>query len=195
MLRVLPLAREGGFTLVELLVATAIMGIVTSTLGFSVSGMLRSSAGARERVARAHDTMMIGFQFPNDVNAASGAVVPGTAPCGNGTPVLTLTTSNVAGGAARTVWYGVDAGALVRTVCSGSAVASSARLVDRVADPVASCEAWSTATHPASFVGVGCAPWASVDRVVLTLTLPADPGPAGGLSDAARSLTLVGAPS
>ncbi len=193
--RAFPLAREGGFTLVELLVATAITGIVTATLGFAVSGMLRSSVGARERVARAHDTTMIGFQFPNDVNAASAAVIPGTAACGIGTPVLTLTTTNVAGGAATTVWYGVDAGALLRSVCNGSSVASSTRLVDHVTAPVAQCQTWNAASTPAAFAAVGCASWPAVDRVTLTLTLPADPGPAGGSSDVARTLTLVGAPS
>lgn len=194
-IRAIPLSRDGGFTLVELLVATAITGIVTATLGFAVTGMLRSSAGARERVARAHDTTMIGFQFPNDINTASAAVIPGTATCGIGTPVLTLTTSNVAGGAATTVWYGVDAGALVRSVCNGSSVASSTRLIDHVTTPVAQCETWTTASTPAAFATVSCTSWPAVDRVTLTLTMPADPGPAGGSSDVARTLTLVGAPS
>jgi prepilin-type N-terminal cleavage/methylation domain-containing protein len=191
----LPAAPDSGFTLVELLVATTIMGVVTTTLGFAVGGMLRSSTGARERVTRAHDTMMIGFQFPNDINAATTATAPGSAQCGSGTPVLTLTTSNVAGGGSATVWYGVDAGALVRAVCTGTSVASSARLVDRVTSPSASCQAWSTTAVPAAFVAVPCAPWSGVDRVVLSLTLPSTPGPAGGSSAPVRSLAVVGARS
>lgn len=184
-----------GFTLVELLVATTIMAVITTTLGFTISGVLRSTAGARDRVSRAHDTMMIGFQLPNDVNAASAASVPGTVPCGTGTPVLTLTTANVASGTPTSVWYGVDAGALVRTVCSGTSVATSSRLVDRVTGPTAQCQTWSTSAAPPSFVSTTCQPWTAVDRVVLTLTLPATSGAAGAPADASRPLTVIGARS
>lgn len=184
-----------GFTLVELLVATTIMAVITTTLGFAISGVLRSTAGARDRVSRAHDTMMVGFLLPNDVNAASAAGIPGLVACGGGTPVLTLTTTNVVGSTAATVWYGVDGGALVRTVCSGASVSTSSRIVDRVTAPAAECQSWNASAVPPSFVAVACDPWSAVDRVVLTLTLPGTGGASGAVADPARALTVIGARS
>ncbi|MFD7156088.1 type II secretion system protein J [Kribbella sp. NPDC059898] len=61
--------REAGFTLVELLVAVAILGIITVPLANVVIGMLRNTTDTSDRLALSHDAQISATYFGADVAA------------------------------------------------------------------------------------------------------------------------------
>ena len=166
---------DGGFTLVELLVAITIMVLVVGSLGLTMSGVLRSVRGAQERVDRAQDTILVGYVFPNDVNSASTITAGGARPCGSsGTPLLQMTTTNVNSNSSGQIWYTVAADtALVRYECGPGGIARSTRLAESVTVPspgtAVECQKQTTASP--YFVASSCGSSTAVDRVALTLTI------------------------
>ena len=182
---------DAGFTLPELLVAITIMVLVMGTLGFTLVSVLRTMSGAMERAERSKDTTLVGYVFPSDINSASAITTGGVAPCGTGTPLFTLTTTNVRTTSNKSVWYAVNAGgALMRFECAtGGGVANSTQLADSVSNPVITCEK-QTATTPYFATVAGCAPVASVNRVAFSLTL--NPATRGTAVDVPQPLTLFG---
>lgn len=61
---------EAGFTLVELLLAVVILGIVTVPLAYVVSGILHNTDATSQRLALSHDAQISAAYFGQDVAAA-----------------------------------------------------------------------------------------------------------------------------
>jgi len=184
--------RDEGFTLVELLVAITVMVLLTGTLGFTLVSVLRNVGAAQDRVQRSMDTTIVGLVFPKDINHATSISLSGSAPCGTGTPLFTLKTTNVRltpNPSNQIVWYSVNAkGALVRYECgTGGVVVNTTQLADSVSSPLVTCEMRMT-TSPYFATLPNCLPQASVGRVVLNLTFK--PVGGGAAADAPRNFTL-----
>lgn len=60
---------DSGFTLIELIVATAITGIITASLTAMLSGFLLNAEATRARMSQSHDVQSAASYFAQDVNA------------------------------------------------------------------------------------------------------------------------------
>lgn len=126
--------RSAGFTLVELLVAVAILGIVGSVLVGIVSLGFSSYADTTTRLNESNDRQVIASYFTRDVqNATSMALSGGTCGTASGTTVLRLNWSESDGSAtpvvtAREITYRLLAGTspangqLSRVACANGSV-------------------------------------------------------------------------
>jgi prepilin-type N-terminal cleavage/methylation domain-containing protein len=153
---------EGGFTLVELLVAITILGIIMGAIGAMIATAFRTSATVSDELSGSRGPKTVSRYWVPDVEQAS-EVVPGGGGCGTGTPVVAFTstafTSNIAapnqaedGGQPRTVvWATATRGArrqLVRFDCSANGTATTV-VADldaaRVEAPSGSSRKWALA--------------------------------------------------
>jgi prepilin-type N-terminal cleavage/methylation domain-containing protein len=133
----------GGFTLVELLAALAVMGLVASAAAaISLGGVLQSSDGASERHLDGSTAQFVARTFASDVQGA--ARVSGDACTGppGAQVLLTLEASATTG---PTVSYLVRPGNagfdLIRATCRGSGAASSHTVARDLLDrPRVSCD-------------------------------------------------------
>ena len=146
-------ADESGFTLVELLIAVAVMGLIMVALGAGFSVGLRTMNDTSSRLAGSNDAQLVGVHLPPDIESATEAVgYPGNGTCFGADPVLRLTD-----GATFDVVYGVKAdGAtfrLDRYDCSGTTVLST-RIVAR---NLASATAVAPTRYPTSGTLTGAA--------------------------------------
>lgn len=119
---------EAGFTLVELLIAVTVLGIIIAALGAGFSVGLRTMNDTSNRLSGSNDAQQLGVYLPPDVESASVAVASDTGSgitcTGASNPVLQLTD-----GATFNIVYGVrsESGAyqLERYVCTGGSVQST----------------------------------------------------------------------
>jgi prepilin-type N-terminal cleavage/methylation domain-containing protein len=132
----------GGFTLVELLVAIAILGLVASAVAaISLGGLLQTSDGASERHLDGSTAQFVARTFASDVQGAAG-VSDDACPTPAGTPLLTLEPSATTG---ATVSYLAQEGTagfdLVRATCRGPRPASARTVVRALIErPGATCD-------------------------------------------------------
>lgn len=72
---------EAGFTLVELLVAIAILGIIIPAIGAALVSIIHNTNATNQRFAESHDAQITAAYFANDVQsvAVTGTVSPGSA--------------------------------------------------------------------------------------------------------------------
>ena len=82
--------REAGFTLIELTVAIAILGIVMSAITGAMLLALKSTTEANAALAESGDVQLAAAFFPNDVAGANTMTSTGTPKCGTGTMVIEL---------------------------------------------------------------------------------------------------------
>ena len=130
---------DSGFTLIELIVAIAILGVIVVALGTGLVSILDNSNATTQRLTESHDAQIAASYFPNDVQSAdvSGTVTSSDARCdqsGNTTVVrLAWTEYSVSGAisAYKLVVYSVEpssgpgvAPLLRRRFCQGSTYAS-----------------------------------------------------------------------
>lgn len=80
---------ERGMTLVEALVAVALMGIVTSAVAGAFIVTMGPDQQAANRLASAHDTQLAALWLPDDLQSATEVQVSGSQapPCGDGAPI------------------------------------------------------------------------------------------------------------
>jgi prepilin-type N-terminal cleavage/methylation domain-containing protein len=124
---------ESGFTLVELLVAVVVLGMITVALGAGFSVGLTTMNDTSNRLSGSNDAQQLGVYLPPDVasaTAATASVSGADITCsGASNPVLQLTD-----GTAFNIVYGVrsTSGAyqLERYVCMGG-TAQSTKVVAR----------------------------------------------------------------
>src|SRR4051794_18684928 len=117
---------ERGFTLVELLITIAILGVITGTLAAVFITATRSTVGVAARYEESHDAQIASAYLATDVQS-NDALTNTT--CGSGgTNVVSF---GYADGTVVTYAYGPAAGEtrLTRRVCSGASVTSSVVLV------------------------------------------------------------------
>jgi prepilin-type N-terminal cleavage/methylation domain-containing protein len=78
--------RDAGFTLVELLIAVVILGLITLPLGNAVIGVLHNYNDTSDRLALSHDAQISAAFFARDVAATGIRDYSGTGQAANGVP-------------------------------------------------------------------------------------------------------------
>jgi type II secretory pathway pseudopilin PulG len=84
---------EGGFTLIELVIVTAVMPIVIGALAVGILSVLSLNTSVGNRLTDAADAQIISVNFQNDVQTATQlttASTPNPAACGSGFQILGL---------------------------------------------------------------------------------------------------------
>jgi prepilin-type N-terminal cleavage/methylation domain-containing protein len=164
--------RASGFTLVELLVAVAILGIVGSVLSGVIMLGFGSYTDTSTRLNESNDRQIVADYFTRDVQSARTlALSGGTCGTASGTTVLRLTWSESDGSAppvvtAREITYRLLAGtapangSLSRVVCANGSVVATAVVGQWVSPGAAAVSATcltaalvTDATCPATSVG------------------------------------------
>jgi prepilin-type N-terminal cleavage/methylation domain-containing protein len=139
-------AGSEGFTLVELLVALAILGIIMGAIGAMITTGFRTTETVSSELNGSRAPKVVSRYWTPDVEQAA-LVLPGAAGCGSGTPVVTF---------------------------ASTAFASNVGTPDRPADPGATrTVTWSMQRTGArdQLVRFVCAPGAPVDRTVVVSDL------------------------
>ncbi len=128
---------EHGFTLVELLVAIAVLGFVMFPLGVAISTGVHTTVAASQRFTDAHGTQIAATYFAEDVASAATVTANDSSPCGGGGPsVVTfrwsddVSPSSAASYVVRTV---SGDRTLVRTLCRGGPPVETATIVTGLA--------------------------------------------------------------
>lgn len=119
---------ESGFTLVELLIAVVVLGMIVVALGSGFSVGLRTMNDTSNRLAGSNDAQLLGIYLPPDVESATAATASadgtGITCTGASNPMLQLTD-----GTTFNVVYGVRSASggfqLERYVCTGGSVQST----------------------------------------------------------------------
>jgi prepilin-type N-terminal cleavage/methylation domain-containing protein len=115
---------ESGFTLVELLIAVVVMGMIVTVIGAAVNVGLRTMDDTSNRLTSSTDAQLLSIYLPKDVQSASVAVTSGITCSGASNPKLQLSD-----GANFNIVYGVqavtDGFQLERHVCTGGSVQST----------------------------------------------------------------------
>lgn len=81
-----PAPRDGGFTLVELMLTIAILGVITVPLSNVVIGALRNQQVTADRLALSHDAQISAAYFSQDVGSAGIRDYSVTAPPNSSQP-------------------------------------------------------------------------------------------------------------
>jgi prepilin-type N-terminal cleavage/methylation domain-containing protein len=139
---------EDGMTLVELVVATLILGIIILPLGSSVILGLGRTEQAAQRTTNTADQQVLASYFVNDVqSAADVAVPPAAAACGVTDPlVVQFHWVDPVGTVDKTVVYsapttGTSAGEMVRVFCDSTGVTRTATVIHALASvPSPKCD-------------------------------------------------------
>jgi prepilin-type N-terminal cleavage/methylation domain-containing protein len=79
-----------GFTLIELIIAIGILGIVFSALSLAMLASMRANQETRVRLDETRDEQFVAAYFASDVNGATGMASGTTARCGTGTAIAEL---------------------------------------------------------------------------------------------------------
>jgi hypothetical protein len=154
---------QGGFTLVELLVAVMIEGLIVGALAAAFIGILRSSTQVNESLSRSSDARIAAAYIVNDASNSSGPEVsvtdttscadPSPPLAGSQTPVVRFNstiTSSSGGAEPDIVIYYLVGTSLLRRECqngaltSDNAVASFVASVSVACSPTADCSGTPT---------------------------------------------------
>lgn len=115
---------ESGFTLVELLIAVVVMGVISTVIGAAFTVGLRTMDDTSNRVSSSTDAQLLNMYLPADVQSATAATTSGIACTGASNPKLQLT-----GDSSFNIVYGVRAEGetflLERHVCTDGSVQST----------------------------------------------------------------------
>lgn len=141
--------RESGFTLVELLIAVSVLGMIMAALGAAFAVGYRTMNDTSNRLAGSNDAQLLGANLPPDIESASVVTASssgtGITCTGASNPVLQLTD-----GTTFNVVYGVrstaDAYSLERYICTGGTVQSTIVVARNLASTSAAVPARIPAT-------------------------------------------------
>jgi len=120
----LPSRREGGFTLVELLIGIAIAGVLIAVIGSAMVVGLKTTDATTQRLSESHDAQITSAYLANDVqSAASVSMSPSASNCpASGTKLIGFNYSS-SGNTWACYYYGTAGGEtrVTRTFNGGSA--------------------------------------------------------------------------
>jgi len=152
--------RDRGFTLVEMIMAVAIMGIITATLGGAVYMAIRATSNNYTRLGQSNTEMVITRYLTGDIQGATSAsptsAANNTVGC-TGTTKLTTTAYAAATETtpSLTVRWVVDgANGLLRCVYSGGSLQSSMAVASGITQFASSCTS-PCATVRVTFTAAG----------------------------------------
>jgi len=145
---------DSGFTLVELLVAITILGIITTALGTALFMGIRASGDDQRNLDQSNGEQLVGLYASNDIKAACSSAVgaptcsrspnPSSSPitaCGSPARVAIDTSSSTGVAAADiTIAYLLTGTTLTRATCAygAASIASSRTLAENVGSFVGS---------------------------------------------------------
>lgn len=95
--------REGGFTLVELLVAIAILAVIAAPLSFGLITGLRFVGRSDEKFNDSRSALISAAYFSGDVASANTIVPSDATGCGGGTALVSFDFSDATGGVSAAV--------------------------------------------------------------------------------------------
>jgi prepilin-type N-terminal cleavage/methylation domain-containing protein len=95
---------EQGFTLVELVISIAILGVIATAIGAAFVVSAHDSIGVADRIDRSHDAQIASAYLATDVQSAKSIVAAGCT--GSGTNLINF--SNDGTSASVSYFYGVD---------------------------------------------------------------------------------------
>lgn len=134
---------DGGFTLIEVLLAIVIAAIVFSVVSASFIIALRSTGESTDRLLESQGSAFTSASFAKDVQRATGLSLLGRCSGATGTPVVSLSGQEVlaSGTTDYTADYRYDraAGTLTRFTC-GSSTSSSVVAGQLASVPIVVCE-------------------------------------------------------
>ncbi len=147
-----PRRGEGGFTLVELIVAIAIQGLIMGALAMAMIAILQGHKNVGESLDRTGDARIAANYIVSDARNTSGPEISlsDTASCpdpsppvvGSQTPVARFnwnSTSSTGTTTANIVNYVLVSNSLLRRVCQGGALVSDRAVAVKVQSIVAAC--------------------------------------------------------
>jgi prepilin-type N-terminal cleavage/methylation domain-containing protein len=79
---------DGGFTLVELLISVAILGLVMTAISGAMAVGLKTTKDSGDRLGASNDVQFASTWFGDDVAGANDVVTGGAAQCGTDTSVV-----------------------------------------------------------------------------------------------------------
>jgi prepilin-type N-terminal cleavage/methylation domain-containing protein len=88
-----PARADGGFTLIELVIAIAILGVVMSAVCAAMVTALRANQETKTRLAKSGDVQFSSTWFADDIAGANKVTTGGTASCGTSATALVDITS------------------------------------------------------------------------------------------------------
>lgn len=84
----IPARDDAGFTLVELLVATTITGLLATVIAAAFAVGVKTTDTANDRLAGSQGAQILTSFFPADVQSSAGAITLGGTPCTGGVPMI-----------------------------------------------------------------------------------------------------------
>lgn len=184
---------QGGYTLVELLVAISILAIIIAPLGLAVIASLRIVGRADERLGDSRSALIAAAYFANDVASANSITLDDPSACGGGTAVVSFAWRDASGPVDapvdRKVSYVIDDSdpfdrRLLRRFCAGGAAPTTSTMAIALgaSDPVGvTCHRSRPGGTGALPVDRSCGPETRWVKMVVTAKpnspTPDDPSP------------------
>jgi len=116
--------REAGITLIELMIAVTLLGIIIVPLTTAMVTGLISTGEAASRLSESRSPLFASAYFADDAQSSdvNGITVGGTASCGGGTNVVTFTwnETNAGTNTQYVASYATSNGKLIRSFCKNS---------------------------------------------------------------------------
>ena len=151
---------EDGFTLVELLIATAILGVIAIPLSMGFVTGIRFLGRSDQKFNDSRSALISASYFASDVAGANTIVLNDTSACGGGTAVVSFSArnaSNGVGGAVNNeVSYVVDSSDPTNTVLSRRYCANAGTATKSVAAVALGASPVVTCYNPAGAVNATC---------------------------------------
>jgi Tfp pilus assembly protein PilW len=122
---------EAGISLIELLIAIAITGLIVVPIGAAIYFGVRTSGATQTRVTQSNGSNLLASYLVPDVGGATtaGTGVDDSVTCGvGGTVDLMLTTSDIAESVSYFQGTGAKSTVLYRRTCAGGALTGLARV-------------------------------------------------------------------
>jgi prepilin-type N-terminal cleavage/methylation domain-containing protein len=132
-----------GFTLIELIVAVTVMGLIVGPLTAAAEFFITHGQAATGQFADDSSVRSVISLFDTDAQSAESVTVPDPAPCGSAASALvTMTWTDDNGTIYRASWSTQTSGttmSLVRQRCTGTSLVSTLLVADVTAAPTVSC--------------------------------------------------------